>query len=125
LGASRYLRDFSGRKDFLRGLISLEDNAAAIKGEQGSSPGGGQDSSQGSGECGEEERLDHLNQQLEQILAAVVRVFRVARGNARPAVMPWNALFEVNRTSATQARSTPFHYQFKRRTRQRYMRVHI
>ncbi|KAF4442495.1 hypothetical protein F53441_11726, partial [Fusarium austroafricanum] len=99
LGSTVHLKDFSDRKQYLRGLTSLKytmkpDNPAAE----------------------DDSELRHIH-------AAVRRLIRKAAGATRPSVVSWNVLFEVNRKELHKERSTPFHFRFKRQTRKKYIAV--
>jgi hypothetical protein len=99
LGSTTHLKDFSDRKQYLRGLTSLKytmkpDDPAAED-----------------------------NAKLRHIHAAVRRLIRKAAGVTRPSVVSWNVLFEVNRKELHKERSTPFHFRFKRQTRKKYIAV--
>ncbi|EGU72775.1 hypothetical protein FOXB_16716, partial [Fusarium oxysporum f. sp. conglutinans Fo5176] len=97
LGSTTHLKDFSDRKQYLRGLASLKytmkpDDPAAE----------------------DDAELRHIH-------AAVRRLIRKAAGATRPSVVSWNVLFEVNRKELHKERSTPFHFRFKRQTRKKYI----
>ncbi|KAF5227551.1 hypothetical protein FANTH_14744 [Fusarium anthophilum] len=99
LGSTTHLKDFSDRKQYLRGLASLKytmkpDDPAAE----------------------DDAELRHIH-------AAVRRLIRKAAGATRPSVVSWNVLFEVNRKELHKERSTPFHFRFKRQTRKKYIAV--
>lgn len=95
LGSASHLRDFSGKKDFLRGLIRLDY----------------------------EEDGGHDDRQLRLVHQSFERVVAGARRVTRPEVVSWNALFEVNRKERTKERDKPFHGQFGARTNQSYQDV--
>ncbi|KAF4995459.1 hypothetical protein FDECE_12796 [Fusarium decemcellulare] len=99
LGATTHLQDFSGKKQFLRNLASLN-----------LTPGSDDPSAADDAE-------------LRHVLAAVRRLIRKAGAATRPNVVSWNVLFEVNRKELQRERSTPFHFRFKRQTRQKYITV--
>ncbi|KAL9561239.1 hypothetical protein ACKAV7_014594 [Fusarium commune] len=98
-GSTAHLKDFSDKRQFLRGLISLKyilkpDGPAAE----------------------DDSELRHVH-------AAVRRLIRKAAGVARPGAVSWNVLFEVNRKELHKERSTPFHFRFKRQTQKKYVAV--
>jgi hypothetical protein len=99
LGAARHLKDFTGKKEFLLELISIERRA----------------------EGGEPINMD--DQALWHIHAAIRRVVRHGRRVARAEVVSWNALFEVNKTDLHKERSRPFHFLHMRETRKAYTKV--
>ncbi|KAF4449199.1 hypothetical protein F53441_7481 [Fusarium austroafricanum] len=99
LGSTVHLKDFSDRKQYLRGLTSLKytmkpDNPAAE----------------------DDSELRHIH-------AAVRRLIRKAASATRPSVVSWNVLFKVNRKELHKERSTPFHFRFKRQTQKKYITV--
>ncbi|KAK2926802.1 hypothetical protein FoTM2_013672 [Fusarium oxysporum f. sp. vasinfectum] len=97
LGSTAHLKDFSDKKQFLKGLISLKYDLKVDDPKDDS--------------------------ELLHIHAAVRRLIRKASGVARPGAVSWNVLFEVNRKELHKERSTPFHFRFKRQTRKRYIAV--
>ncbi|KAJ0127365.1 hypothetical protein HZ326_29530 [Fusarium oxysporum f. sp. albedinis] len=97
LGSTAHLTDFSDKKQFLRDLISLKYDLKVDDPKDDS--------------------------ELRHIHAAVRRLIRKASGVARPGVVSWNVLFEVNRKELHKERSTPFHFRFKRQTRKKYIAV--
>ncbi|KFA71004.1 hypothetical protein S40288_10386 [Stachybotrys chartarum IBT 40288] len=99
LGAARHLKEFTGQKEFLLQLISLENKF----------------------EGGEPMNVD--DRALRHIHAAVRRIVRQGRAVARAEVVSWNALFEVNRTDITKERTRPFHFLHMRVTRKAYTKV--
>jgi RecQ family ATP-dependent DNA helicase len=99
LGAARHLKDFTGQKDFLLRLISLD-----YKVEEG-------------------EPMNGDDQALRHVHAAIQRIVRRGRAVARAEVVSWNALFEVNRTDMEKERSRPFHFLHMRETRKAYTKV--
>jgi RecQ family ATP-dependent DNA helicase len=100
LGSAIHLKDFSGKKDFLRGLIAMEYQ----------SDRDGPD--------------DTDDSQLMHIHNAFERVINRARVVTKPEVVSWNALFEVNRTELSKERSRPFHNKFTAKTQQNYTIVY-
>jgi hypothetical protein len=99
LGSTTYLKDFSDRKQYLRGLASLKytiklDNPAAED-----------------------------DAELWHIYAAIRCLIRKAAGATRPSVVSWNVLFEVNRKELHKERSMPFYFRFKRQTRKKYIAI--
>ncbi|RYC77865.1 hypothetical protein BFJ63_vAg19261 [Fusarium oxysporum f. sp. narcissi] len=97
LGSTAHLKDFSDKKQFLKGLISLKYDLKVDDPKDDS--------------------------ELRHIHAAVRRLIRKASGVARPGAVSWNVLFEVNRKQLHKERSTPFHFRFKRQTRKKYIAV--
>ncbi|RMI97528.1 hypothetical protein CDV36_016208 [Fusarium kuroshium] len=99
LGASSHLKDFSEKKEFLRGLLSLK---YTLKPDEADAED---------------------DTELKYIHAAVRRLVRKAAAASRPGVVSWNVLFEVNRKELHRERSTPFHFRFKQHTRKRYIAI--
>jgi superfamily II DNA helicase RecQ len=96
LGATAHLADFSGRKDHLRSLLSLQplhDPPAE-----------------------HEISLGH-------ILAAVERIIDAAIQLARPSAVSSNVLFELNRIETDKERTEPFHFRHKQHTRKKYTNI--
>lgn len=93
LGATTNLKDFSGKKPFLRDLILLKYTL----------------------KLDDPEAED--NSELRHVHAAVRRLIRKAAATARPSTVSWNVLFEVNRKELHKERSTPLHFRFKPQTR--------
>ncbi|KAH7118028.1 hypothetical protein B0J13DRAFT_413456, partial [Dactylonectria estremocensis] len=87
LGATIHLKEFSGKKEFLRGLISLKYTIDPEKGDD--------------------------DTELQHIHFAVKRVIRHAIAATEPNVVSWNVLFEANRKELDKERTTPFHFRFK------------
>ncbi|KAM5528226.1 hypothetical protein FOXYSP1_19495 [Fusarium oxysporum f. sp. phaseoli] len=81
LGSTAHLKDFSDKKQFLKGLISLKYDLKVDDPKDDS--------------------------ELLHIHAAVRRLIRKASGVARPGAVSWNVLFEVNRKELHKERSTP------------------
>ncbi|KAM6504808.1 hypothetical protein FSOLCH5_015297 [Fusarium solani] len=111
LGATIHLKDFADKKDFLRGLISLQytiqpDNPELAAARDNPSLAGAGDDAE-----------------LQQIHAATKRLIRGAIRATKPDVVSWNVLFEVNRKELNKERSTPFHFRFKPKTRKKYTTV--
>ncbi|KAL6411079.1 hypothetical protein AUP68_07518 [Ilyonectria robusta] len=97
LGATIHLKEFSGKKEFLRGLISLKYTIDPEKGDD--------------------------DTELQHIHFAVKRVIRRAIAATKPNVVSWNVLFEANRKELDKEQTTPFHFRFKQVTRKRYITV--
>ncbi|KAL6401245.1 hypothetical protein AUP68_08437 [Ilyonectria robusta] len=87
LGATIHLKEFSGKKEFLRGLISLKYTIDPEKGDD--------------------------DTELQHIHFAVKRVIRRAIAATKPNVVSWNVLFEANRKELDKERTTPFYFRFK------------
>jgi superfamily II DNA helicase RecQ len=101
LGAARHLKDFTGKKEFLLHLVSLERNVEAG------------------------ETINEDDDALRHIHAAIRRIVRRGRAVARAEVVSWNALFEVNRTDLHKERSRPFHFLHMKETIKAYTKVCI
>lgn len=102
LGSALHLKEFSGKKEFLRDLISMEYEV---------DPNDPNDPN---------ESDDAL---LWFIHIAFDRMVNHAKAVITPENVSWNALFEVNRTELTKERSKPFHFRFKPETQRRYKLV--
>jgi hypothetical protein len=99
LSAARHLKDFTGKKDVLLSLVSLETK---VKGG---------------------EAINEDDQALQHIHAAVQRLVRRGQAVTQAKVVSWNALFEVNRTDRHKERSRPFHFLHMKETRRAYTKV--
>lgn len=109
LGSALHLRNFSGKKDFLQDLISMDYQVEPDEADS------------------DVRRMDDAglsdDAQLRMIHMAFDRMVLHAKGNIRPDVLSWNALFEVNRKELHKERSKPFHFRFKAETQRRYALV--
>ncbi|KAM5359125.1 hypothetical protein ACJA88_015209 [Fusarium oxysporum] len=99
LGSAVHLKDFSGKKDFLRGLIAMEYEV----------------------DPGDPDKSDDAQLRFTHI--AFDRLVNHAKAVITPDVISWNALFEVNRKELTKERTKPFHFRFKPETQRRYALV--
>ncbi|KAL6412376.1 uncharacterized protein AUP68_03578, partial [Ilyonectria robusta] len=97
LGATIHLKEFSGKKEFLRGLISLKYTIDPEKGDD--------------------------DTELQHIHFAIKHIIRRAIAATKPNVVSWNVLFEANRKELDKERTTPFHFRFKQVTQKRYITV--
>ncbi|KAH7276267.1 hypothetical protein B0J15DRAFT_558537 [Fusarium solani] len=96
LGSARHLADFSGEKDFLRELLSLDLTLTKESLEETS-------------------ELDCFF-----LLWAFEELIQEAIGLIASNEIPLNALFEVNRQDASQPAKKPFSYRYKKATQDRY-----
>ncbi|KAF4446763.1 hypothetical protein F53441_9623 [Fusarium austroafricanum] len=99
LGSALHLKDFSGKKDFLRGLIAMEYEV----------------------DPDDPDKSDDA--QLRFIHIAFDRLVNHAKAIITPDIISWNALFEVNRKELMKERTKPFHFRFKPETQRRYALV--
>ncbi|RKK19457.1 hypothetical protein BFJ66_g15721 [Fusarium oxysporum f. sp. cepae] len=99
LGSAVHLKDFSGKKDFLRGLIAMEYEVDPDNPDKSD------------------------DAQLRFTYIAFDRLVNHAKAVITPDVISWNALFEVNRKELTKERTKPFYFQFKPETQRRYALV--
>ncbi|KAI3561796.1 hypothetical protein IWW34DRAFT_839405 [Fusarium oxysporum f. sp. albedinis] len=99
LGSAVHLKDFSGKKDFLRGLIAMEYEV----------------------DPDDPDKSDDAQLRFTHI--AFDRLVNHAKAVITPDVVSWNALFEVNRKELTKERTKPFHFRFKPETQRRYALV--
>jgi hypothetical protein len=99
LGSALHLKDFSGKKDFLRDLIAMEY------------------------ETDPDDPVRSDDTQLRFVHIAFDRLINHARAVITPNVISWNALFEVNRKELVKERTKPFHFRFKPETQRRYALV--
>ncbi|KAI3571763.1 hypothetical protein IWW34DRAFT_585304, partial [Fusarium oxysporum f. sp. albedinis] len=99
LGSAVHLKDFSGKKDFLRGLIVMEYEV----------------------DPDDPDKSDDA--QLRFIHIAFDRLVNHAKAVITPDIVSWNALFEVNRKELMKERTKPFHFRFKPETQRRYALV--
>uniref|UniRef100_A0A0C4BKZ6 Uncharacterized protein n=1 Tax=Fusarium oxysporum (strain Fo5176) TaxID=660025 RepID=A0A0C4BKZ6_FUSOF len=95
LGSAVHLKDFSGKKDFLRGLIAMEYEV----------------------DPDDPDKSDDA--QLRFIHIAFDRLVNHAKAVITPDIVSWNALFEVNRKELMKERTKPFHFRFKPETQRR------
>lgn len=100
LGSATHLKDFSGKKDFLRGLVAMEYQ---IDPDDPDST--------------DDRQLQHIHDAFERLVSR-------ARAVATPEAVSWNALFEVNRKELNKERSKPFHARFKAKTQTAYISVY-
>jgi hypothetical protein len=99
LGSALHLKDFSGKKDFLRDLIAMEY------------------------ETDPDDPVRSDDVQLRFVHIAFDRLIGHAKTVITPNVISWNALFEVNRKVLIKERTKPFHFRFKPETQRRYALV--
>ncbi|KAJ9412814.1 hypothetical protein QL093DRAFT_2123479 [Fusarium oxysporum] len=99
LGSAVHLKEFSGKKGFLRGLIAMEYEV----------------------DPDDPEKSDDA--QLRFIHVAFDRLVNHAKAVITPDILSWNALFEVNRKELMKERTKPFHLRFKLETQRRYALV--
>ncbi|WKT54486.1 Helicase superfamily 1/2, ATP-binding domain [Fusarium oxysporum f. sp. vasinfectum] len=99
LGSAIHLKDFSGKKDLLRGLIVMEYEV----------------------DPDDPDKSDDA--QLRFIHIAFDRLVNHAKAVITPDIVSWNALFEVNRKELMKERTKPFHFRFKPETQRRYALV--
>jgi hypothetical protein len=99
LGSALHLKDFSGKKDFLRDLIAMEY------------------------ETDPDDPVRSDDAQLRFVHIAFDRLINHAKAVITPNVISWNALFEVNRKELVKERTKPFHFRFKPETQRRYALV--
>ncbi|WKT53675.1 hypothetical protein QSH57_004259 [Fusarium oxysporum f. sp. vasinfectum] len=99
LGSAVHLKDFSGKKDFLRGLIAMEYEV----------------------DPDDPDKSDDAQLRFTHI--AFDRLVNHAKAVITPDVVSWNALFEVNRKELTKERTKPFHFRFKPEAQRRYALV--
>ncbi|KAJ9419940.1 hypothetical protein QL093DRAFT_2639780 [Fusarium oxysporum] len=99
IGSALHLKDFSGKKGFLRDLIGLEYEVNPnVLGEADDG-------------------------QLGFIHIAFDQMVNRAKGVITSDIILWNALFEVNRKELDKDRAKPFHFRFKLEIQRRYTLV--
>ncbi|KAH7243966.1 hypothetical protein B0J15DRAFT_552827 [Fusarium solani] len=96
LGSALHLKDFSGKKDFLRDWISMEY------------------------EVDPNDPDESDDAQLRFIHIAFDRMVNHAKAVITPDTVSCDALFEVNRKELIKERSKPFHFRFKAEIQRRY-----